>query len=256
MVTQSNNCIHDDCVHCKDGSCNCLSDGTFFGDNCPLYRRLYLNKVEICDAMEALDRIKGVADLLVTDPPYKTITGGDSDGKNSVRPKGMLGGNRKLFDYQTELKPSDWMSKVYAALKDNTQAYIFTNVLNLEEMLAAARSVGFKLHNVLVWEKNNCTPSQYYMKNCEYILFLRKGKAKYVNNIGASKTVHQFANVRGKRHPCEKPVDLLRFYIENSSIPGDIVLDPFAGCGSTMEAALSCGRNFVGFEINPQWRAN
>ena len=43
---------------------------------------------------------------------------------------------------------------------------------------------------------------------------------------------------------------------KDSSIPGDIVLDPFAGCGSTMEAALSCGRNFVGFEINPQWRAN
>lgn len=211
------------------------------------------NTIEICDAMDALDRDNGFADLLLTDPPYRTITGGDSDGKNSVRPKGMLRGNRKLFAHQSELKPSEWMPKVYNALKDGAQAYIFTNALNLEEMLVSARNAGFKLHNVLVWEKNNCTPSQYYMKNCEYVLFLRKGKAKYINNIGSSKTVHKFANVRGKRHPCEKPVDLLRFYIENSTQMGDIVLDPFAGCGSTMDAALSCGRNFIGFEINPEW---
>ena len=42
-------------------------------------------------------------DLIVTDPPYKTITGGDCNGKNSERPKGMLGGNRKLFTHQNNI---------------------------------------------------------------------------------------------------------------------------------------------------------
>jgi site-specific DNA-methyltransferase (adenine-specific) len=190
-------------------------------------------------------------DLLVTDPPYKTITGGDSNGANSERPKGMLSGNRKLFAHQNNIRPSDWMKRAYDCLKEGSHAYIFTNVLNLADMMAEAQRAGFKLHNLLVWEKNNCTPSQYYMKNCEYVLFLRKGKAKWINDIGGSKTVHQFNNIIGnKQHPCEKPIDLLEFYIRNSSQEGDVVFDPFAGSGATGLAAIRSGRGFVGIELD------
>lgn len=192
-------------------------------------------------------------DLIVTDPPYKTITGGDSNGANSVRPKGMLEGNRKLFKYQ-KLKISDWMPELYRVLKEGTHCYIFTNSLNLVEMAIEAKNSGFKLHNILVWEKNNCTPSQYYMKNCEYVLFLRKGAAKWINDIGGSKTVHQYKNITGKKlHPTEKPVNLLKFYIANSSNKGDVILDPFAGSGSTLEACQELDRNFIGYEIDKQW---
>lgn len=192
-------------------------------------------------------------DLIVTDPPYKTITGGDSDGKNSVRPKGMLQGNRKLFKHQ-KLRISDWMPELFRILKEESHCYIFTNALNLEEMLMESRKAGFKLHNLLVWEKNNNTPSQYYMKNCEYVLFLRKGKAKWIKDIGGSKTVHKFKNISGKKlHPTQKPVDLLEFYIRNSSDEGDIVFDPFMGSGSTAIAALSSGRNYLGFELDEKY---
>ena len=190
-------------------------------------------------------------DLVVTDPPYKTITGGDSNGKNSVRPKGMLSGNRKLFAHQFGISPKDWMPEIYRVLKNDSHCYIFTNALNIKEMLIESENAGFKLHNVLVWEKNNCTPSQYYMKNCEYVLFLRKGKAKYIHNIGDSKTVHQFNNIIGnKLHPTEKPIDLLKFYVKNSSDVGDIVLDPFMGVGSTGVACKELGRDFIGCEID------
>lgn len=192
-------------------------------------------------------------DLLVTDPPYKTITGGDVNGKNSNRPVGILSGNRKLFIHQ-DIKINDWMPEIYRILKDGSHAYIFTNVLNLTEMLNESQKAGFKLHNLLCWEKNNCTPSQYYMKNCEYVLFLRKGKAKYINNIGKSKTVHQFNNIIGnKTHPCEKPVDLLKFYISNSSKEMDLVFDPFSGTGSTLIAAKELGRNYLGYEIDKEY---
>lgn len=190
-------------------------------------------------------------DLIVTDPPYRTITGGDKNGVSSVRPKGMLSGNRKLFTYQNNILPKDWMSILYSVLKPNSHTYIFTNALNIQTMLEEAINAGFKLHNILVWEKNNCTPSQFYMKNCEYILFLRKGKAKWINNIGKSKTVHQFNNIIGtKLHPTQKPVDLLEFYINNSSAVGDTVLDPFMGCGSTGVACLNTNRNFIGIELD------
>lgn len=205
-------------------------------------------KVELFngDCLDLMARMEeGCIDLLVTDPPYKTISGGDSGN----RPKGMLSGNRKLFKHQSDIEIHDWMPLVFRVLKEESHAYIFTNSLNLKEMLDESEKAGFQLHNILVWEKNNCTPSQFYMKNCEYVLFLRKGKAKWINNIGASKTVHQFNNILGKKtHPCEKPVDLLRFYIENSSKKGDMVLDPFMGTGSCGEACVQTGRRFLGIE--------
>lgn len=212
------------------------------------------NKIINGDSIESMKLLPSeIFDLVVTDPPYKTITGGDSDGKNSERPKGMLSGNRKLFKHQN-IKISDWMSELYRVLKENTHCYIFTNSLNLTEMLNESQKVGFKLHNLLVWEKNNCTPSQYYMKNCEYVLFLRKGKAKWINDIGGSKTVHQFNNIIGnKTHPCEKPIDLLKFYIANSSNKNDVVFDPFVGTGSTLVAAKELNRMYFGYELEEQY---
>ena len=184
-------------------------------------------------------------DLICTDPPYRTVTGGDSGD----RPQGMLSGNRKLFEHQNDIEISAWMPLVFKVLRQGCHAYIFTNSMNLHEMLGEAMRVGFKLHNILVWEKNNCTPSQFYMKNCEYVLFLRKGKAKWINNIGSSKTVHLFNNVIGdKVHPCQKPIDLLRFYVENSTKEGELVLDPFMGSGSCGVACMRSKRSFVGIE--------
>lgn len=184
-------------------------------------------------------------DLLVTDPPYHTITGGDCGN----RPKGMLSGNRVLFKHQNDIEIPEWMGEVFRVLKDGTHAYIMTNALNMKEMLVEAEKVGFKLHNILCWEKNNLTPSQYYMKNCEYVLFLRKGKAKYINNIGESRTVHKVNNIIGKKtHPCEKPIELLKMYILNSSNEGDIVFDPFMGTGSCGVACLKTNRRFFGVE--------
>ena len=91
------------------------------------------------------------------------------------------------------------------------------------------------------------------MKNGEFTLFLRKGKAKTINNVG-SKMVHQFNNIIGnKLHPTEKPIELMRFYIENSSNPGDTVLDPFMGSGSTVIAAKQNSRNGIGIDFEKDY---
>ena len=91
------------------------------------------------------------------------------------------------------------------------------------------------------------------MKNCEYVILARKGFAKSINNP-SSQTVHNFDNIIGnKQHPTEKPVDLMKLYVGNSSQVGDTVLDPFMGVGSTGVACKELGRNFIGVELDKQY---
>ena len=205
------------------------------------------------DALEILKTIPSESiDCVVTDPPYKIITGGDSNGKNSIRPKGILKGNRELM--RTVPKFSDWLPELFRILKDGTQNYIMVNSSNLLEMANEIEKAGFKIQNFLVWQKNNCTPSQFYMKNCEYTIFFRKGKAKYINDIGGSKTVHSFDNIIGNKvHPTEKPISLMEFYINNSTNENETILDPFMGSGTTGVACKNLNRQFVGIEMQEDY---
>ena len=189
-------------------------------------------------------------DLVVTDPPYEVITGGRNGGVKG-KPSGILTENKQLM--KSIPKADLWLSECFRVMKDGTHIYIMTNTLNLTNYLNIINSVGFKLHNLLVWNKNNTTPNRWYMKNCEYVIFARKGFAKSINNP-SSQTVHNFDNIIGnKKHPTEKPVDLMKLYVENSSQVGDTVLDPFMGSGSTGVACKELGRNFIGVELDKQY---
>tara|TARA_R110000787_G_scaffold3693_1_gene14254 strand:- start:556 stop:1257 length:702 start_codon:yes stop_codon:yes gene_type:complete len=209
--------------------------------------------LKIGDALEILKTIPSESiDCVVTDPPYKIITGGDSNGKNSIRPKGILKGNRELM--RTVPKFSEWLPELFRVLKNGTQNYVMVNSSNLLKMANEIEKAGFKIQNFLVWHKNNCTPSQFYMKNCEYTIFFRKGKSKYINDIGGSKTVHSFNNIIGNKvHPTEKPTPLMEFYIKNSTNENDIVLDPFMGSGSTGLACKNTNRSFIGIEMQEDY---
>ena len=204
------------------------------------------------DCLERMKEIPdGSVDLIVSDVPYKLTGGGKGDGVNSKRPKGILADNTQLMQVP---KFEDWLPEIYRVMKDGSHIYLMCNFKNLNDLMNKTEAVGFKHVNLLVWEKNNCTPSQFYMKNCEYTLLLRKGKSKYINNIGDSKTVHKFNNLIGNKiHPTEKPVELMKFYVENSSNVGDLVLDMFMGSGSTGVACLNTDRKFIGIEVEEKY---
>ena len=204
---------------------------------------------------DCLQRMKEIPDnsidLCVSDIPYKLTGGGKGDGINSKRPKGILQDNAQLMKVP---KFKDWLPELYRVMNDGTHIYLMCNFLNLNQLMNDVQDAGFKTVNLLVWEKNNCTPSQFYMKNCEYTLLIRKGRSKYINNIGASKTVHKFDNIIGNKvHPTEKPIELMKFYIENSSNRGDTVLDMFMGSGSTGAACLNTNRRFIGIEMDEKY---
>ena len=81
---------------------------------------------------------------------------------------------------------------------------------------------------------------------------LRKGKAKYINNMG-TKNILRIPNTKHKSHPTEKPTELINVIINNSSNENDIILDPLMGSGTTGVACLESNRKFVGCEIDKKY---
>lgn len=212
-----------------------------------------LTNIKIGDAIQGMKELPdNSVDCVITDPPYPTISGGSGPNDQVQRPTGMLSKNDgKIFEYNN-IHISKWIGEVYRVLKEGTHLYLMTNFLNLQEYMEEIQKVGFEIHNLLVWKKNNATPNRWYMKNCEYIIFARKGAAKPINDCGY-KTVLEFDNPRNKIHPTEKPIDLLQALVKNSSKIGDVILDPFGGSLSTAFASISTGRKVISWELSEEY---
>ena len=221
-------------------------------------------------------------DLVVTDCPYKIIAGGVTieprkDEVSGVLRKRAISDGTNCSNKWIKKDPEDmpcavrkgkmfkcndisfyaWLPEVFRVLKNGSHCYIMINGRNLKDLQTAAEHAaekgGFKFVNLLVWRKNNKTPNKYYMQQLEFVLLLRKGRARNINNMGTSNCL-DIPNIIGKKkHPTEKPVDLMKIFIENSSNEGDVVLDPFMGCGSTGVACVNTGRNFIGIELDKQY---
>jgi site-specific DNA-methyltransferase (adenine-specific) len=192
-------------------------------------------------------------DCFVSDVPYKLVQGGVT-GKLSAKITGVAlnfenqntkNGNGN-FNHN-DIKFKDWLPNVYRILKEKSHCYIMVNDRNLQELMNEATKNKFKLLNVLIWNKNNAMPNHWYMKNAEFICMFRKGGAKYINNQG-SKQIIKIDNVIKKNHPTEKPIDLMKILIENSTNENDIVIDTFMGTGSTILACKDLKRKFIGIE--------
>lgn len=191
-------------------------------------------------------------DLIVTDPPYKVTSRGNAGNSG-----GMLQSDKfmkgKVFTYN-DIDCSQYAPEFFRILKDSTHCYIMTNHINLINMLNVFTNNGFRFVKSLIWSKGNKIMGHYYMSSYEYILFFRKGKGKMINHCGTSDILsvpnHKTKGIDSKNlHDTEKPAELMRILIENSSQPNEIVLDPFMGIGSSGVAALNNNRNFIGIEI-------
>tara|TARA_R110000744_G_C19135175_1_gene537517 strand:- start:53 stop:727 length:675 start_codon:yes stop_codon:yes gene_type:complete len=213
--------------------------------------RLKMSELYLGDCLEVMKDIPdGSVDMVLTDPPYRVISGGNSSAQ---RPMGMLSANDGKIFKHNDISFSDYLPEFYRVMASRSHLYLMVNLINLETAMRCVREAGFKVHNLLVWHKNNVTPNRWYMKNVEYVIFARKGKAKSISNP-SSKTCHSFDNVKlGRLHPTQKPVELMQYYIENSSEVGDTVLDPFMGSGTTGVATKNLNRKFIGIELDEMY---
>ena len=210
-----------------------------------------LNKIYNEDCLERMKKIDDNSiDLIVTDPPYK-VTPKGSCGTTGGMLKAKITRQGKVFKYNN-INIEDYINEFYRILKEDTHCYIMTNNYNLHHFLNVIKDSKLKLIKPLIWKKNNVLPNQWYMDCYEYILLLRKGKAKKINNCG-TKSILEINNVRNKSHPTEKPLDLMKILIDNSSEGNDVIFDPFAGSGSTLVASKELGRMYIGCEIDKEY---
>lgn len=197
-------------------------------------------------------------DLIITDPPYRTTKRGIS--KNTTTGglvRSELGKQGKIFQHN-DVKVEEYIPELYRILKNESHCYIMTNHVNLYEILTVAQNSGFHFIKSLIWNKGNKIMGQCYMSQFEYILFFRKGKHKKINNCGTSDILNvtnkKLKNSEGKNlHDTEKPVELMKILIENSSKEGDLVVDPFTGIGGVAIACKLSNRKFGGCEIDNRY---
>lgn len=208
---------------------------------------------------DCMNRFKDIesesVDLICTDPPYP-ITKKGCAGNSGGMMRTDLCKQGKVFTHN-DIDVSVYATEFYRVLKDDTHCYVMCNHVNLQHMLNVFTDVGFHFTKSLIWDKGNKIMGTYYMSQFEYILFFRKGKGKKINNCGTADILsipNKKTQIDGKNiHDTEKPVELMKILIENSTQPWEVVLDPFMGVGSTGVAAVSADRSFIGIELEKEY---
>lgn len=219
----------------------------------------YENKIKVFNA-NALDLLKKIRDesidLIVTDVPYPTTSRGCAGNSGGMLQKD-INKSGKVFKYN-DIDCTEYADDFYRVLKDGSHCYVMTNHINLIHMLNTFTGAGFHFIKSLIWNKGNKIMGQYYMSQFEYILFFRKGRGVKINNCGTSDILNipnkKTKDENGKNiHDTEKPVDLMKILVENSSKENQLVMDCFMGYGATMVACKELNRKFIGCEIDKRY---
>lgn len=115
---------------------------------------------------------------------------------------------------------------------------------------------------MVVWDKGPMGMGWHYRRSYETVLVAKKpgGKMRWYDNSHRVENIIRFGASgirkilpRAHHHPTQKPVELAAHFIRLHTRPGDLVLDPFCGSGSTGVAALQLARRFIGIDVDPRW---
>ncbi len=221
-----------------------------------------MNTIHNVDCLEFMKGINdNYFDCIFSDVPYVLSKGGCSTkSSNGMKNKWnnnpdelALVKNGKTFKHN-DITEKDYLDPLYRVLADTGHIYIMTNSLHLANIQKEMERVGFIINNILVMVKNNCVTNQHYMKNCEFVIFARKGGSKGLVNFGLKSAVNvNMPNGKEKIHITQKPVSYVASLIQNSTKEDSIVFDPFMGSGTTAVACQSLGLNWVGCELDKDY---
>ena len=215
------------------------------------------NVIHLGDCVQGLKSLPDeCVDLVVSDVAYPVTQRGNAGNSGGMMQK-ELNKKGKVFEFNS-VNIEDYLHELYRVLKDGTHCYLMCNHVNLTHFLKVIDESKFHFIKCLIWQKGNVILGTKYMNAFEYILFMSKGTNRNVNDCGIP-DILSVPNIKTKDingeniHDSEKPVRLMEILITQSSNEGDIVLEPFAGSGSTLLACINKNRRFIGWEIDPKY---
>jgi len=233
------------------------------------------------DCIEALRALPDRSvDLVFADPPYNLQLGGDllrpdNSKVDAVDDHWDQFASFAAYDAFTR----DWLVECRRVLKDNGSLWVIGSYHNIFRVGAAVQDLGFWILNDVIWRKSNPMPNfkgTRFTNAHETLIWAAKGQGgkRYTFNYDAMKMANDELQMRSdwtlalctgeerikdasgqKAHPTQKPEALLHRVILSSSKPGDLILDPFFGVGTTGAAAKRLGRRFIGLEREAEYVA-
>lgn len=236
-------------------------------------KTLPINKILPGDCVDNLKSLpNGSIDMIFADPPYNLQLGGDLHRPNNTRVDGVDDDwdkfdSLKKYDDFTR----DWLSAARDTLTDDGTIWVIGSYHNIFRVGTILQDLGYWILNDVIWRKTNPMPNfrgRRFTNAHETLIWASKSqKSKYRFNYDAMKALNEDLQMRSdwfiplctgherlknedgqKAHPTQKPESLLYRVIMSSTNPGDLVLDPFFGTGTTGAVAKKLGRNYIGLE--------
>jgi modification methylase len=239
-----------------------------------------LDEVVVGDCIPILNGLPaGSVDMVFADPPYNLQLENELLRPNNSVVDGVDEAWDRFDGFADYDRFSEaWLTAARRALKDDGTLWVIGSYHNIYRVGARLQDLGFWILNDVVWRKTNPMPNfrgRRFTNAHETLIWCAKDKdARYTFNYAAMKALNDELQMRSdwlipicsggerlkngdgrKAHPTQKPEALLHRVILAATKPGDVVLDPFFGTGTTGAVARRLGRRFIGIERDEDYAA-
>jgi len=239
---------------------------------------LPLNDVLCGDCIEVMETLpEASVDLIFADPPYNLQLRGELHRPDNSRVDGVDDAWDRFASFGTyDAFTRAWLAAARRVLKPDGAIWVIGSYHNIFRVGAALQDQGYWILNDVVWRKSNPMPNfrgKRLTNAHETLIWASRGeKSRYTFNYDALKQLNEGTQMRSdwvlpicsgherikdadghKAHPTQKPQSLLHRILIGTTEPGDVVLDPFFGTGTTGAVARMLGRSFVGIERDPAY---
>ncbi len=234
-----------------------------------------LNNIYEGDCIELLKKLPdNSVDLIFADPPYNLQLSGTLYRPNQTKVD-AVNDEWDKFESKEEYDKftKQWLNQCFRVLKPTGSIWVIGTYHNIYRVGAIIQDIGFWMLNDIVWIKTNPMPNfkgTRFNNAHETLIWSTKSKqSRYTFHYHSMKVMNDDLQMRSdwiipicqgderikvngeKAHSTQKPAELLYRIIVSTSNPGDIVLDPFSGSGTTAAVAKRLGRKFIAFEKEP-----
>jgi modification methylase len=231
------------------------------------------NRILVGDCIAVMNGLPaGSVDMVFADPPYNLQLNGELLRPNHSRVEGVEEDWDKFADFRDyDRFTRDWLAAARHVLKDDGTLWVIGSYHNIFRVGAILQDLGYWLLNDVIWRKTNPMPNfrgRRFTNAHETMIWAAKSKdSRYFFAYEAMKNLNDDLQMRSdwlfplctgserlkdedgnKAHPTQKPEALLYRCLMASTKPGDLVLDPFFGTGTTGAVAKRLGRNWLGIE--------